>query len=63
MAAHGARYDKRGRSRLSHERFYVMLYAVSAKLIPDRALEFHTRRAGRHGALDRDLLLLHAAPA
>ena len=29
--------------RLSHERLYVMLYAVSAELIPDRAREFHTR--------------------
>jgi hypothetical protein len=31
--------DKRGHD----EWMYVMLYAVSAKLIPDRAPEFHTR--------------------
>ena len=31
--------DKRGRD----EGMYVMLYAVSAKLIPDRAPEFHAR--------------------
>ena len=29
--------------RLSQERQYVMLYAVSAELIPERAPEFHTR--------------------
>jgi hypothetical protein len=31
--------EKRGH----HEWIYVMLYAVSAKLIPDRVPEFHTR--------------------
>ena len=34
----GAPRDKRGHD----EWIYVMLYAVSAKLIPDRAPEFHT---------------------
>ena len=74
------------RGALYDEWRHVMLYAVSAKLILDRAPEFHTRLtdgsvaaqrpdgaeivaamhrarvAGRHGALDRDLLLPNAAP-
>ncbi len=39
-----ARRDPRIKPRHRHDEWtYAMLYAVSAKLIPDRALEFHTR--------------------